>query len=121
MFVIWFTASLLTIFLEVGGNPKLDARGVGVTQSVTASSPGGNAEGKEVRYGPSASGLWAASTTGTSNGSVNSMHDSFTPAGGMVPPVPMKLGEGTPGGGRGGLHRLPLLPLPSGLAARALG
>jgi potassium-transporting ATPase potassium-binding subunit len=111
MFVIWLTASLLTIFLEVGGNPKLDARGVGVTQTVSASSPGGNSEGKEVRYGPTASGLWAASTTGTSNGSVNSMHDSFTPAGGMVPLVHMKLGEVSPGGVGVGLNGLLILAI----------
>ena len=109
MFVVWLVASLLTIFLEVGGNHKLDVRGVGVTQSVTASSPGGNAEGKEVRFGPSASGLWAASTTGTSNGSVNSMHDSYTPAGGMVPLVHMKLGEVSPGGVGVGLNGLLIL------------
>jgi potassium-transporting ATPase potassium-binding subunit len=109
MFVIWFAASLLTVFLEVGGNPKLDDRGV--TQSVTASSPGGNAEGKEVRFGPAASGLWAASTTGTSNGSVNSMHDSYTPAGGMVPLVHMKLGEISPGGVGVGLNGLLILAI----------
>jgi potassium-transporting ATPase potassium-binding subunit len=111
MFVIWLVASMLTIFLEVGGNPKLDARGVGVTQTVSASSPGGNAEGKEVRNGPTASGLWAASTTGTSNGSVNSMHDSFTPAGGMVPLVHMKLGEVSPGGVGVGLNGLLILAI----------
>src|SRR5207344_532865 len=96
MFVIWLAFSLVAIFAEVGGNSELNARGV--SQVVTASSPGGNAEGKEARFGPSASGLWAASTTGTSNGSVNSMHDSYTPAGGMVPLVHMKLGEVSPGG-----------------------
>jgi K+-transporting ATPase ATPase A chain len=80
-----------------------------VTQSVSASSPGGNAEGKEVRNGPSASGLWAASTTGTSNGSVNSMHDSYTAAGGMVPLVHMKLGEVSPGGVGVGLNGLLIL------------
>src|SRR5690348_9375746 len=106
MFVIWLTASLLTIFLEVGGNPKLDARGVGVSQTVSASSPGGNAEGKEVRFGPSASGLWAASTTGTSNGSVNSMHDSYTPFGGGICLAHMKLGEVSPGGVGVGLNGL---------------
>jgi len=111
MFVIWLTASLFTMFLEVGGNPKLDARGVGVTQTVSASSPGGNAEGKEVRFGPTASGLWAASTTGTSNGSVNSMHDSYTPAGGMVPLVHMKLGEVSPGGVGVGLNGLLILAI----------
>jgi K+-transporting ATPase ATPase A chain len=109
MFVVWLAASLATIFLEVGGNPKLDA--AGATQEVTASTPGGNAEGKEVRFGPSASGLWAASTTGTSNGSVNSMHDSYTPAGGMVPLVHMKLGEVSPGGVGVGLNGLLILAI----------
>jgi potassium-transporting ATPase potassium-binding subunit len=109
MFVIWLVASLLTVFLEVGGNPKLDT--AGATQKVSASSPGGNAEGKEVRFGPAASGLWAASTTGTSNGSVNSMHDSYTPAGGMVPLVHMKLGEVSPGGVGVGLNGLLILAI----------
>jgi len=63
------------------------------------------------RYGPAASGLWAASTTGTSNGSVNSMHDSFTPAGGMVPLVHMKLGEVSPGGVGVGLNGLLILAI----------
>ncbi len=110
MFVIWLAFSLSAMFLEVGGNPKLDAR-VGVTQTVSASSPGGNAEGKEVRFGPTGSGLWAASTTGTSNGSVNSMHDSYTPAGGMVPLVHMKLGEVSPGGVGVGLNGLLILAI----------
>lgn len=55
-----------------------------MTQQTTVDQSGGNLEGKEVRFGVGASGLWAASTTGTSNGSVNSMHDSYTPLGGMV-------------------------------------
>ena len=59
---------------ELNGNPKLDA--LKVDQSTTSSQPGGNFEGKEIRNGTPASALWAASTTGTSNGSVNSMHDS---------------------------------------------
>jgi K+-transporting ATPase ATPase A chain len=109
MFVVWLAASLATMFLEVGGNPKLDT--AGATQEVTASTPGGNAEGKEVRFGPSASGLWAASTTGTSNGSVNSMHDSYTPAGGMVPLVHMNLGEVSPGGVGVGLNGLLILAI----------
>ncbi|HMF82570.1 MAG TPA: potassium-transporting ATPase subunit KdpA [Acidimicrobiia bacterium] len=107
MFVIWLGASLTAIFLEVGGNPKLDT--AGASQTVSASTPGGNAEGKEVRFGPSGSALWAASTTGTSNGSVNSMHDSYTPAGGMVPLVHMKLGEVSPGGVGVGLNGLLIL------------
>jgi len=68
--------------------------------------PGGNAEGKELRFGPAASGLWAASTTGTSNGSVNSMHDSYTPLGGMVAMSHMLLGEVSPGGVGVGLNGL---------------
>jgi K+-transporting ATPase ATPase A chain len=107
MFVIWLAFSLTTVFLEVGGNPKLDT--AGATQTVSATTPGGNAEGKEVRNGPTASALWAASTTGTSNGSVNSMHDSYTPAGGMVPLVHMKLGEVSPGGVGVGLNGLLIL------------
>jgi K+-transporting ATPase ATPase A chain len=107
MFVIWLGFSLTAIFLEVGGNPRLDSRGV--TQAVTATSPGGNAEGKEVRFGPASSGLWCASTTGTSNGSVNSMHDSYTPAGGMTCLIHMKLGEISPGGVGVGLNGLLIL------------
>jgi K+-transporting ATPase ATPase A chain len=102
MFVIWLGASFAAIFLEVNGNPRLDA--AGAEQTVTAESPGGNLEGKEVRFGPVGSGLWAASTTGTSNGSVNSMHDSFTALGGMVPLAHMKLGEVSPGGVGVGLN-----------------
>src|SRR5207344_2273421 len=109
MFVIWLAFSLVAIFAEVGGNSELNARGV--SQVVTASSPGGNAEGKEARFGPSASGLWAASTTGTSNGSVNSMHDSFTPAGGLVTLANMKLGEISPGGVGVGLNGLLILAI----------
>jgi K+-transporting ATPase ATPase A chain len=107
MFIIWLGFSLTAIFLEVGGNPRLDSRGV--TQAVTATSPGGNAEGKEVRFGPASSGLWCASTTGTSNGSVNSMHDSYTPAGGMTCLIHMKLGEISPGGVGVGLNGLLIL------------
>ena len=81
---------------ENSGNPELTARGV--DQGVTATQPGGNMEGKDVRFGPSTCGLWVGSTTGTSNGSVNCMHDSLTPLGGGVPLFSMMLGEMTPGG-----------------------
>ncbi len=104
MGVLWLGFSLAAMYLEAGGNSQLDARGV--DQSVTAASPGGNAEGKEVRFGPTGSGLWAASTTGTSNGSVNAMHDSFTPGGGLVPLAHMKLGEVSPGGVGVGINGL---------------
>jgi potassium-transporting ATPase potassium-binding subunit len=104
MAVLWFGAAVTLQYLETGGNQKLDAQGV--TQTVTASSPGGNLEGKELRFGAAASGLWGASTTGTSNGSVNSMHDSYTPAGGLVAMINMKLGEMSPGGVGVGLNGL---------------
>ena len=61
-------------------------------------------EGKEVRFGPAAWGLFAASTTGTSTGSVNSMHDSYTPLGGAVPMVNIMFGEISPGGTGSGLY-----------------
>src|SRR5204862_348519 len=79
MGVLWLGTAIAIPVIESGGNPKLDTGGV--SQAVRDTSPGGNMEGKEVRFGPSSSGLWGGSTTGTSNGSVNSMHDSFTPLG----------------------------------------
>jgi K+-transporting ATPase ATPase A chain len=107
MAILWLAAAVALPIIESSGNPKLDTGGV--TQAVTADSPGGNLEGKEVRNGPVSSGLWGASTTGTSNGSVNSMHDSFTPLGGMVTLVNMKLGEISPGGVGVGLNGLLIL------------
>jgi potassium-transporting ATPase potassium-binding subunit len=104
MFVIFVAATLLAVLFEVNGNPRLDA--AGADQAVTAHSPGGNLEGKELRYGPTGSAIWAAATTNTSNGSVNSMHDSYTPLGGMVPLASMKLGEVSPGGVGVGLNGL---------------
>jgi potassium-transporting ATPase potassium-binding subunit len=87
---------------EQAGNPLL-AR-LGVDQRAGAQQPGGNMEGKEVRFGIADSALWAAATTATSNGSVNSMHDSFTPLGGLVPLVNMHLGEVVYGGVGVGLY-----------------
>jgi K+-transporting ATPase ATPase A chain len=107
MTIVWLAFTAVAVAAEVDGNPKLDDRGV--TQTVTANSPGGNAEGKEVRFGPTASAEWCAATTGTSNGSVNSMHDSYTPVGGMTCLVHMKLGEISPGGVGVGLNGLLVL------------
>ncbi len=87
---------------EAAGNPAIAAQGVDVTASDQA--PGGNMEGKEVRFGLSASAIYAAATTGTSTGAVNAMHDSFTPIGGMVPLVNLMLGEVIFGGVGAGLH-----------------
>ncbi len=104
MFVIWLAMTLAAVFLEVDGNPRLTE--AGASQAVTATSPGGNLEGKEIRNGPVGSAIWAAATTGTSNGSVNSMHDSYTPLGGGVALMHMQLGEVTPGGVGVGLNGL---------------
>jgi K+-transporting ATPase ATPase A chain len=95
--------------LESTGNPRLEA--LGADQSVTDEQSGGNMEGKEVRFGPAASGLWAASTTGTSNGSVNAMHDSMTPLGGGVALSHMMLGEVSPGGVGVGLSGLLIMAI----------
>ena len=109
MFLVWGAMSLMAMGLEGNGNPRLtDA---GADQAVTATQSGGNLEGKEVRFGPSASGLWATSTTGTSNGSVNSMHDSFTALGGAVPLSHMMLGEVSPGGVGVGLSGLLMMAI----------
>jgi K+-transporting ATPase ATPase A chain len=96
MFSIWIGASGLAMHWETDGNPKLQAIG----------SVGGNMEGKEVRFGTAMSGLFAASTTGTSTGAVNSAHDSYTPLGGAVPLVHMMLGEVSPGGTGAGLYAI---------------
>jgi K+-transporting ATPase ATPase A chain len=72
---------------------------------------GGAMEGKEVRFGEAASALYAAATTGTSTGSVNSMHDSFTPFGGGVAMINMLLGEVTPGGVGSGLYSILVLAI----------
>lgn len=101
MAVIWAAMSIAAMTIETGGNPWLE--GAAVSQEA------GNLEGKEARFGAAASGLWAASTTGTSNGSVNSMHDSFTPLGGLVPLSHMLLGEVSPGGVGVGLNGLLVL------------
>ncbi|MEP7047903.1 MAG: potassium-transporting ATPase subunit KdpA [Ilumatobacteraceae bacterium] len=85
-----------SMFAETNGNPKLAE--LSVDQSASTVQSGGNMEGKEVRIGSAACGIWAGATTGTSNGSVNCMHDSFTPLGGMAPMTHMMLGEISPGG-----------------------
>jgi K+-transporting ATPase ATPase A chain len=102
MFVLWAGSAVVAQAFETGGNPELDA--AGVTQDAGDGQGGGNMEGKEVRFGPAASGLFAATTTGTSTGAVNSSHDSFTPGGGAVPLVNIMLGEVSPGGVGAGLY-----------------
>ncbi|TMB44242.1 MAG: potassium-transporting ATPase subunit KdpA [Chloroflexi bacterium] len=102
MVAIFVVASGIAIGAEQVGNPALTA--VGADQSRTSTQPGGNMEGKSVRFGPVYSANFAASTTGTSTGSVDSSHDSFTPIGGMVAMVLIQIGEVAPGGIGAGLY-----------------
>jgi len=98
-----FTALLVVcVWAEQSGNPLFD-RMVLSTQASELQA-GGNMEGKETRFGVVNSALWATATTAASNGSVNSMHDSFTPVGGMVPMWLMQLGEVIYGGVGSGLY-----------------
>jgi K+-transporting ATPase ATPase A chain len=76
----------------------------GVDHAASDLQPGGNMEGKEVRFGIANSALWATATTSASNGSVNSMHDSYTPLGGLVPMWLIQLGEVVYGGVGSGLY-----------------
>ena len=98
-----FLALLLACFAaEQTGNPRLTP--LGVDQKASALQSGGNMEGKEVRFGIASSTEWATATTVASNGSVNSMHDSFTPLGGLVPLFAIQLGEVIFGGVGSGLY-----------------
>ena len=83
----------------------------GVTQARTGLVAGGNMEGKEVRFGPVLSARFAAASTGSGDGAVDSSHDSFTPLGGMVPLLLMKLGELSPGGPGAGLYGILLVAI----------
>lgn len=103
MFILWAGSALVAQGFEANGNPELDDRGVSQENSADQAG-GGNLEGKETRFGPATSGLFAATTTGTSTGAVISAHDSFTPGGGAVPLVNIMLGEVSPGGVGAGLY-----------------
>ena len=102
MTIIFVVLVAVTVWAEQSGNPALTA--LGVDQAQSATNLGGNMEGKEVRFGVVNSALWATATTAASNGSVNSMHDSFTPLGGLVPMWLMQLGEIIYGGVGSGLY-----------------
>lgn len=93
---------LITCVFEQSGNPLLER--LGVDQSLVEGQPGGNMEGKEARFGVVNSVIWAVATTAASNGSVNSMHDSFTPLGGLVPMWLIQLGEVIFGGVGSGMY-----------------
>ena len=102
MTVVFVGLLALCVWAEQAGNPRLAALGVDSTASDL--QPGGNMEGKEVRFGIVNSTIWATATTAASNGSVNSMHDSFTPLGGLVPLFMIQLGEVIYGGVGSGLY-----------------
>jgi K+-transporting ATPase ATPase A chain len=102
MYVIFIPLLALCVWSEQAGNPAFDA--IGIDQIASASQSGGNMEGKEVRFGIANSALWASATTAASNGSVNSMHDSYTPLGGLAPMWLMQLGEIVFGGVGSGLY-----------------
>ena len=107
MSAIFLPLVILVVIFEQSGNPavaKVQVDGTPIDQSVSAEHSGGNMEGKETRFGIANSAIWAVATTAASNGSVNSMHDSFTSLGGLVPMWLIQLGEVVFGGVGSGLY-----------------
>ena len=102
MTIIFVACLTVTVWAEQRGNPAMTE--LGVDQTASDLQSGGNMEGKEVRFGIANSALWATATTSASNGSVNSMHDSYTPLGGLMPMWLMQLGEVVYGGVGSGLY-----------------
>jgi K+-transporting ATPase ATPase A chain len=102
MLIIFIPLLILSYTSEQAGNPHLTT--AGVNQAASDLQPGGNMEGKEMRFGVANSALWATATTAASNGSVNSMHDSFSPLGGLASMVLIQLGEIIFGGVGSGLY-----------------
>jgi K+-transporting ATPase ATPase A chain len=106
MMLILVAMTAFAYHFEQQGVPQVAALGadISVSSDGTAAQSGGNMEGKETRFGIAGSAAWAVATTGASNGSVNSMHDSFTPLGGLAPLVMIQLGEVVFGGVGSGLY-----------------
>jgi len=102
MAILFLAGAAPAIWAEQHGNPQYAK--MGIDQHASATQSGGNMEGKEVRFGIVESAMWATVTTDTSCGAVNSMHDSYTPLGGMVPMINMQLGEVIFGGVGSGLY-----------------
>jgi K+-transporting ATPase ATPase A chain len=102
MGILFLVGAVTAIWAEQRGNPQFAK--LGIDQRASAAQSGGNMEGKEVRFGIVDSALWATVTTDTSCGAVNSMHDSYTPIGGLVPLVNMQIGEIIFGGVGSGLY-----------------
>jgi len=104
MLIILFSFIAVCYWAEASANPKL--AGLNISQVTTDTNPGGNMEGKETRFGIARSALFATTTTATSCGAVDSMHDSFMPLGGMVPMIMMQMGECVLGGTGTGLYSI---------------
>jgi K+-transporting ATPase ATPase A chain len=102
MAILFLAGAAPAIWAEQHGNPQFSK--IGIDQHASATQSGGNMEGKEVRFGIVESAMWATATTDTSCGAVNSMHDSYTPLGGLVPMINMQLGEVIFGGVGSGLY-----------------
>jgi K+-transporting ATPase ATPase A chain len=107
MTILFVALLAVCVGAEQVGNPALDK--LGVDQVASPLQAGGNMEGKETRFGVVNSALWATATTAASNGSVNAMHDSFTPLGGLVPMWLIQIGEVIFGGVGSGLYGMLLL------------
>jgi len=106
---LFLIGALLVMPLEAHGNVHVTQ--AHVSQAITATSPGGNLEGKEVRNGPIISALFNSSSTSTSTGSINSANDSYTPLGGGVILFNMMLGEISPGGTGSGLYGMLIIAI----------
>jgi potassium-transporting ATPase potassium-binding subunit len=102
MGLLFLIGATIAIRSEQRGNPQFTA--MGLRQAASATDSGGNMEGKEIRYGIVNSALWATITTDTSCGAVNSMHDSYTPLGGLIPLLNIQIGEIIFGGVGSGLY-----------------
>ncbi|MFR4163028.1 MAG: potassium-transporting ATPase subunit KdpA [Paraclostridium sordellii] len=103
MLIIFILAMSATIYFEYKSTPEL-VNNVSINSDISLGQSGGNMEGKETRFGVTNSSIWGVATTSASNGSVNSMHDSFTPIGGMTMMILMQLGEVIFGGVGCGLY-----------------
>ncbi len=108
MAIIFVGHTLVSMEAEAHGNSLLPAS---VTETITADSPGGNMEGKEMRFGPEGSALMTVGTMGTTAGATDSALDSYTPVGGAGAFVAILLGEISPGGDGGGLYGILVLAL----------
>jgi K+-transporting ATPase ATPase A chain len=109
MGVLFLLGSFTCLYFEQQGTPHLD--GIGINQAAEAGDAGGNMEGKETRFGIAESALFAAVTTGASCGAVNSMHDSYTPIGGLVPLFNILTGEVVFGGVGAGMYGILMLAI----------